>query len=177
VSLEGHRGVRRPASPGGAGLLPILAILVLLPGCQPDDGGARARAEDEARAVGLPSGAVIHRVNLGGRGSEEHAVPALIRASEGDGVEFVSVDHRVHTVEFLPDSLTSDVRTFLESTGQMASPPLVDRGSRFVLKLQNAPQGRYFFRSEGHGGMAHGVVEVGSPPVGDSSRASPMTGV
>ena len=162
----------RPASWRGAGLLAFLP-LALVHGCQVRDGGARARAEEEALAIGLPSGAVLHRVTLGGRGSEEHAVPTLIQASPGDGVEFLTVDHRVHTVEFLADSLVTEVMAFLEYTGQMASPPLVERGSRFVLNLQNAPVGRYFFRSEGHGGTAQGVVEVGNPPPVDSTRLAP----
>ncbi|MGD2120858.1 MAG: hypothetical protein PVJ76_03900 [Gemmatimonadota bacterium] len=104
-------------------------------------------------------------------------MPTVIQAAPGDGVEFLSVDHRVHTVEFVLDSLAPDVQAFLEATGQMASPPLVDRGSRFVLRLQNAPEGRYSFICEGHGGVAHGVVEVGGPPEEDSSRVSPRTGI
>lgn len=129
-----------------------------------------ARAREEARALGLPAGALLHRVTLGGKGAQEHAVPTRIQAFPGDGVEFRSVDHRVHTVEFLADSLTVEVREFLESSGQIASPPLVTRGSRFVLRLQNAPVGLYFFMSEGHGGTAFGVVEVGIPADPDSSR-------
>ena len=177
VTPTGQSAGGRPASFGGAGLLPFLLLLLLgsLSGCQGERGGTRAVAEDEVRALGLLSGATLHRVTLGGRGSEEHAVPTVIHALAGDGVEFRTVDHRVHTVEFIPDSITPDVRAFLESTGQMASPPLVERGSRFVLKLQSAPDGRYFFMSEGHGGTAHGVVEVGSPPDVDSSSVSSGT--
>ena len=100
-------------------------------------------------------------------------MPTRIQASPGDGVEFRTVDNRVHTVEFLADSLNVEVREFLETSGQMASPPLVSRGARFILRLQNAPQGLYFFMSEGHGGMALGVVEVGTPEGADSSRVHP----
>ena len=163
----------RPASLGGAGLLPFLFLGVLSWGCEPADGGARARAQEEAEALGLPSGALLHRVTLGGRGSEEHAVPTRILAVPGDGVEFRTVDHRVHTIEFLADSLSAEVRDFLENTEQMASPPLVSRGARFVLRLQNAPRGRYLFKSEGHGGVAFGVVEVGSTTDADSSQVQP----
>ena len=99
-------------------------------------------------------------------------MPTLIQAAPGDGVEFRTVDHRVHTLSFVADSLPQEIRTFLEATGQMASPPLVSRGSRFILRLQNAPIGRYLFVSEGHGGVARGVVEVGSPPESDSTQIS-----
>jgi plastocyanin len=173
VSLPGRSRVRRPAFYRGAGLLPFLLLAGWIGGCQESDGGSRARAEAEAEALGLPSGALLHRVTLGGRGADEHAVPTLVSASPGDGVEFRTVDHRVHTVEFVGDSLAPAVRTFLESTGQMASPPLVARGTRFVLRLQNAPPGRYFFLSEGHGGTAMGVIEVGTPPDPDSPQVAP----
>ena len=56
------------------------------------------------------------------------------RGIPGDGVEFRTVDHRVHTLRFLADSLTYEARAFLESTGQMASPPLVSRGSSLHLE-------------------------------------------
>jgi hypothetical protein len=74
-------------------------------------------------------------------------------------------------VTFPPDSLTPEVRAFLESTGQTNSPPLVFRGSRFIVKLENAPNGRYPFVSEGHGGIARGVVEVGLPVPPDTTES------
>jgi plastocyanin len=117
-------------------------------------------AAEEARALGFPAGARLHRVTLGGQGAVESAVPSMIQAHPGDGVEFRTEDHRVHTVTFLSDSLAPEVHSFLESTGQLGSPPLVSRGTRFILRLQDAPPGRYPFLSEGHGGMAKGVVEV-----------------
>jgi len=83
-------------------------------------------------------------------------------------VEFLTVDHRVHTVTFLLDSLAPEVRSFLESSGQTASPVLVERGSRFVVRLGDAPPGSYIFISEGHGGEARGSVEVG-PSDGDET--------
>ena len=116
----------------------------------------------------------MHRITLGGRGSEEHAVPSIVRAADGDGVEFRTVDHRVHTVTFPLDSLAAEAAEFLVSTGQTLSPLLATRGSRFILNLEGAPPGRYPFITEGHGGSAHGVVEVvprggpGSPESGGS---------
>lgn len=162
----------RPVSFKGAGLLPLLFLSVGLVGCRGAGDGGGDPAEENARALGLPSGAQLHQVTLGGRGSDEHAVPTRIQASPGDGVEFRTVDHRVHTLKFMADSLTQEVSSFLEATGQTASPPLVFRGSRFILMLQNAPPGRYLFISEGHGGTARGFVEVGLPSEAESSQTS-----
>jgi plastocyanin len=161
-----------PASVKGVGLLCVLALLVLVLGCGREGEEAPDPELANARALNLPSGARLHRVTLGGRGAEEHAVPTVVPAVPGDGVEFVTVDHRVHTLVFLPDSLTAEVRSFLETTGQMESPPLVSRGSRFILRLEGAPRGRYAFLSEGHGGTAIGVVEVGPMPGADSTGTS-----
>ena len=161
--------VWRPAPFLGAGLLALLTLSVLS-GCRGAGDALPDGSAEELQMLGLPPGARIHRVTLGGRGSEEHAVPTRIEALPGDGVEFRTVDHRVHTLLFLSDSLTEEVRTYLESTGQTASPPLVSRGSRLILRLQNAPLGRYLFISEGHGGVARGIVEVGLPPGTDSTH-------
>ena len=155
----------------GAGLLPFLWVLALTAGCQGATGNGGPANGEELEALGLSSGAELHLVTLGGRGSEEHAVPTRIEADPGDGVEFRTVDHRVHTVSFIADSLSPAVLSFLESTGQLASPPLVTRGSRFIVRLQNAPSGRYFFLTEGHGGTATGLVEVGPPSQPDSTQS------
>ena len=132
---------------------------------------ADAEIED-ARALGLPSGARLHRITLGGRGAAEHAVPTLVRALPGDAVEFRSVDHRAHTVAFLSDSLSSEGLAFLKGTGQLSGPPLVTQGSHFLLRLEGAPKGRYSFISEGHGGTAHGAIEVG-PFSGEETVGGP----
>lgn len=161
--------VRGLAQIGWAGLLPFLFLFTSAEGCRGPTADPDLIPAEEAEALGLTAGARLHRVSLGGRGAEEHAVPTVIRAYPGDGVEFLSVDHRVHTLEFVTDSLAREVREFLEATGQIDSPPLVSRGNRFILNLKNAPVGRYFFLSEGHGGTARGVIEVGLPFPADSS--------
>lgn len=151
-----------------AGLLAFLVSALGLTGCVGSDAGPPGADPDTLEALGLSPRAELHRVTLGGRGSEEHAVPTRVLASPGDGVEFVTVDHRVHTLTFPADSLASDVRLFLEESGQISSPPLVTRGSRFILNLEDAPPGRYIFVSDGHGGRAGGLVQVGAPLPSDS---------
>jgi len=161
-----HRYMRywRPVPFVGAGLLLFFFLTLGLAGCR---GGADDAADPElggARALGLSSGSRLHQFVLGGRGSDEHLLPQRILASPGDAVEFVTVDHRVHTVSFLRDSLSSEAWDFLVSKGQAASPPLLSRGSRFLVRLEGAPLGRYLFLSEGHGGHALGIIELRTPP-------------
>jgi plastocyanin len=172
---SGEKG-GRPVPSTGAGLLPFLffvlfpAVSFCLSGCVGSETDATGGDAELLEAMGLSPRARLHRITLGGRGAQEHAVPTLIQASPGDGVEFLTVDHRVHTVSFPADSLSPEVRLFLSESGQRSSPPLVSRGSRFILNLQNAPPGRYPFVSEGHGGRAGGVVQVGDPTPADSVR-------
>jgi len=173
VSLQGPGRVWRPVTHRVAGLLLFFILSGIVEACGGAVDGGEALSTEEARALGLRPGAQLHRVTLGGRGAEEHAVPTRIQASPGDGIEFLTVDHRVHTLEFVRDSLSEEVGAFLDSTGQMTSPPLVSRGSRFMLRLQDAPPGRYHFLSDGHGGQARGVIEVVVPSEADSSQTSP----
>lgn len=170
MSRCGFEKVRRPVSVLGAGLLAFFVISLSLTGCLGSDAEAPGSDPEALQALGLSPGVQLHRVTLGGRGAEEHAVPTLVLASPGDGVEFVTVDHRVHTLMFPVDSLSPAVRLFLEESGQISSPPLVTRGSRFILNLTNAPPGRYLFVSDGHGGRAGGLVQVGDPSPSDSIR-------
>ena len=163
--------VPKPASYPGAGFFLTIFLGLMALGCQGVSADPEALSAEEARALGLPEGTRLHRITLGGRGAQEHAVPTLTQASPGDAVEFRTADHRVHTLSFLEDSLSVGIRDFLRSTGQMASPPLVSRGTRFILSLQNAPLGRYPYISEGHGGEARGVIEVAWPSETDSSDA------
>jgi plastocyanin len=167
VTPAGKGRLWGPASPSEAGPLFLLAVLLVACGPGPDSGPDPEL--EGARAAGLEDGARLRRVILGGRGSEEHVLPLRIRAAPGDGVEFVTVDHRVHLVSFPPDSLFPEGAAFLDSTEQGMSPPLLYRGSRFILRLEGAPSGRYPFVSQGHGGVAHGVIEV---DVGSDSLAS-----
>lgn len=109
--------------------------------------------------LGLGDADRVHRIRLRG-GEREEISPPSVEVEEGDWVEFVTVDWRVHQVRFEPDSLSGEARAFLEATDQLDSPPLVDRDARFVLSFSGAPEGRYPFVSEGNGAAAGGVVVV-----------------
>ncbi|HSG08095.1 MAG TPA: hypothetical protein VLA36_07050 [Longimicrobiales bacterium] len=102
----------------------------------------------------------VHRIVLSG-GEREVFEPDQVEIAQGAWVEFVSADWRVHEIRFEVDSLSAAGRTFLEATDQVASPPLVDRGARFVVSFAGAPDGRYPFVAEGNGAPGRGVVIVG----------------
>lgn len=146
-------------------LLPVLVVtLALAPAACGAAGDGSEEVEDphaELRdRLGIEADRPIHSVSLGGRGGDEHVVPTRVDLRSGDVVEFVTADGRVHTVRFPPDSLGGEAADFLRRTGQLESPPLVERGARFVLTFRDAPSGRYPFRADGGGGVAWGVLVV-----------------
>ena len=104
----------------------------------------------------------VHSVRLVG-GDVERADPALMSVEPGSYVEFVTTDWLIHEVIFESDSLTSDQLAVLERTDQVASPPLVERDSRYVLAFAGAPLGRYPYRLEGNGRAGRGAIVVVPP--------------
>ena len=124
------------------------------PSLQPDE---TLRAE-----LGLTSTDQVHRVTLTG-GPVERAEPAAVSIEPGAHVEFVTADWLIHEVIFEVDSIGRAGQDFLRSTDQMASPPLIDRDTRYVLTFEAAPPGRYPYRLEGNGESGSGVIIVRDP--------------
>ena len=93
-------------------------------------------------------------------GVGEQAAPDSLEVYPSDLVQFVSTDWMVHEVVFPSDSLGPAQRDFLERTGQLASPPLLQQDARFVLSFRDAPAGRYPFRLQGNRASGDGVVIV-----------------
>ncbi len=114
-------------------------------------------------SLGLTSDHEVHRVLLTG-GPVEVIEPAALSVRPGVLIAFTTGDWRVHDVRFEVDSLSPEARAFLEGSGQVASPPLVNRDQRFVVTFEGAPPGRYPFLVEGNGAPARGVVVVQPNP-------------
>jgi plastocyanin len=104
----------------------------------------------------------VFRVAVTG-GQGERAEPAALSIEPGAYVEFVTTDWLVHEIIFDTDSLGVAQRAFLESTDQVASPPLIERASRYVLSFVGAPPGRYTYRLEGNTRPGRGVIVVAAP--------------
>jgi plastocyanin len=103
-------------------------------------------------------------VQLSGGRDVEHVVPPHLEIDTGEWVQFITLDRRVHTVSFVPDSLSPEGLEYLADTGQLQGPPLLSRGSRFLVDFRNAPAGRYVFSSASHGDPVFGSVTVREPP-------------
>lgn len=139
-----------------------------LAACSPPDSGADGASVDTTLldSLGIDSSRIVERVSLGGAREREHVVPPTVVVEPGTVVEFYIIDRRVHSITFMEDSLTLPALRFLEEKGQLSSPPLMERGSRFVVDFRGAPPGRYPYLSHGHGQSMWGVIIVGADGAG-----------
>jgi len=145
------------------------AVLMLgLAACSPPKSAADGAGVDTTLldSLGIELSRIVERVSLGGAREREHVVPPTVIVEAGTVVEFYTVDRRVHSITFMEDSLTLPALRFLEKKGQLSSPPLVERGSRFVVDFRGAPPGRYPYLSHGHGESMWGVIIVGADEAG-----------
>lgn len=141
------------------------AALLLLPtvGCEPVDPTLRPD-EQLVSELGLTEMDRVHTVSLA-TGVAERADPDSILIRPGDFLQFVSTDWLIHEVHFDTAAMSERASSFLVITGQTASPPLLQRGAKFVLSFTDAPPGSYPFRLEGNREPGRGVIVV-APPSG-----------
>ena len=140
-----------------AGLL--LILVAGLASCGPDpELMPDQRLQDE---LGFSPRDEVHRISITG-GEQESVVPREVIVPDDAYVEFVTTDSWVHEVRFELDSLQRSARDFLERTDQVASPPMVNADSRFVVFMEDAPPGRYPFLVVGNGAPTRGAVVVPS---------------
>jgi plastocyanin len=142
----------------------LLAALLAVVSCEPLPDPDTMPDEVLQAELGLTIGDRVHRVALTG-GPSEHPDPVAISIEPGSIVEFVTTDWFIHEVIFEADSLEQKQWSYLERTDQTASPPLINRDSRYVLTFDGAPPGRYPYRLEGNGGSGRGVIIVAVPEV------------
>jgi len=153
VSCRRTPGFARWAGPG----VSFLACFILAAACEaPPQLQPPAELELEDRTVLLERGAEIVDIRLRSPSTGDPVLPDSVDARPGDVLRFIAADALVHAVAFDDSALSPEQHAFLESTGQLRSPPLLAVGSSWVVSLEAAPPGRYPFRSLTHD--AHGVV-------------------
>ena len=160
LSSEFHMCRDRPRSTGPFLCLP-LAVAIGVGACGPASPELVPDAYLQSE-LGLDSDDRVHTIVLTG-GVGELAEPGSVSVLPGDFVQFVTDDWLIHEIGFQEDSLSTAAAAFLEETAQMASPPLLQKGSRFVLSFADAPPGRYSYTLEGNAGPGGGVIVVLGP--------------
>ncbi len=94
--------------------------------------------------IDVPAGTDLHDVAVRLADQNRDFNPAQLQAKPGDYLRFTIDDTRTHAIAFEP--ATPELKAFLESTGQLRSPPLIAKGASWVIALKNAPMGQYPFR-------------------------------
>jgi plastocyanin len=94
--------------------------------------------------IDVPAGVELIDVTVHTTAQSKDFEPASVPAAPGDYVRFTTSDSRTHAIVF--EGLSAEVKSFLEQSGQLRSPPLVTSGASWVVALENAPAGAYRFR-------------------------------
>ncbi len=141
-----------------SGVVAATLVSLALSGCGSDESDLPPDARLQ-RELGLEPSDRVHEVLLHG-GIEGSVEPAEAVVLQGDYLQFVTADSWVHELVFEVDSLAGPALAFMGGLDQLAAPPMVSRGSRFVLSFVEAPPGRYPFRVEGGGPARRGVIVV-----------------
>ena len=136
----------------------VLATLLTAAACEERDPDLLPDAQLRAE-LGLTDDDRVHTVLLS-TAEGERAEPDSLEVLPGDLVQLVSDDWMVHEVAFDLEAAAGAARSYLERTGQAHSPPLLQRGARFVLTFADAPPGRYPYRLTGNRAGGEGVIVV-----------------
>jgi plastocyanin len=100
--------------------------------------------------VTLPAGVRLVEIAVG-RTEHGDFDPARDTARAGDVVRFTARDRQTHAIVFQGETLAADAAAFLEGSGQLRGPPLLDVGASWIVSLDGAPPGDYPFHCLTHG--------------------------
>ena len=119
----------------------LFALFLTFAACDRDSSDPRV-LELAHDTITLENGRVV-QVFMRGAGDSAGFRPQTVQASVGDALRFTADDALTHAVGFDEAALSPEARAFLERSGQLRSPPLVDRGTAWVVSLEGAPPGNY----------------------------------
>lgn len=123
----------------------FLLVSLLACGDAPLIGEKKDRTlELSSDTIDLPAGVDLHDVTVQTNAQGKDFSQPQIAAIPGDYLRFSIADSRTHAIVFEVDA--PELRTFLEQSGQLRSPPLVTNGASWVIALRGAPVGTYRFR-------------------------------
>lgn len=125
----------------------VFLLLTLICAC--DRGSLAGEKKDRTLelagdTIDVPSGVDLHDVAVRTNPQSKDFDPGNVQAAPGDYLRFTTADNRTHAIVF--EAVTPEIRTFLEQSGQLRSPPLVNNGASWVIALEKAPAGVYRFR-------------------------------
>jgi plastocyanin len=130
--------------------------LLLATGCG-DRAPEPAVLELGADTITLAPGVSIIEIGIGD--AEGDFEPTTATAYVGDVLRFTARDMGSHAVVFMEQGLAPEARAFLESSGQLRGPPLLDAGTAWIVSLEGAPAGAYPFRCVTHSADGRLTVE------------------
>ena len=117
--------------------------------------------ELDGDTIELPHGTDLHDVAVGANQQNRDLEPTQLQARPGDYLRFTTADSRTHAIAF--EVAAPELKAFLETSGQLRSPPLIAKGTSWVIALKDAPPGQYPFRCLVH-------HDVGQLTVATSTR-------
>ena len=106
--------------------------------------------------IDVPQGSDLHDVAVTTNAERKDFEPPQVQAKPGDFLRFTTGDSRTHAIVF--EVADAGIRSFLESSGQLRSPPLVTNGASWVIALKGAPPGTYNFRCLMHSDSGQLIV-------------------
>ncbi len=142
----------------------VLALVLPVTACDRGEGGLSKADAKGPRVLELAGGTIavpdsirVATVRID-RTKLAELEPAETTIRTGDVLRFIAQDAGAHAIAFDGDGMSEEARSFLETSGQMRSPPFMAAGSKWVVSFDGAPPGSYRFRCPTHG--VQGVITV-----------------
>jgi plastocyanin len=134
-------------------------LLVAVTGCDRPGAAPGPRVLELAHdTIDLPVDVTLHEVAVRRTQAGEFE-PAAVAATVGDVLRFTARDNAGHAVQFDGAALAPAARDYLERTGQLRGPPLIETGAAWIITFADAPAGEYPFHCAMHPGQT-GRVSV-----------------